>query len=342
MEAKTIHRLLGFKPPSGYKHDDENPLAGDVLIVDECSMIDIVLMNSLLKAMPNEMRVILVGDVDQLPSVGPGNVLSDIISSGVIPVIRLDTIFRQAQGSNIIRNAHSINKGILPSLDNGKGSDFFFLEEEHDEKIPQLIVELCRERLPKRFGVNPIHDIQVLCPMNRTESGASNLNMVLQSALNTSTTSLRRGGTEYRLGDKVMQIKNNYDKNIFNGDIGIIRRVDLELRTLSVDFDGRLVEYETTDLDELVLSYAVTIHKSQGSEYPVVIIPFTMEFYVMLQKNLLYTGVTRAKKLLILVGSKKAVEFAVKNSDAVRRNTGLAKKLADVFERNGGRQNYDL
>ena len=334
-ESKTIHRLLGFKPPNGYEHDADNPLDGDVLIVDECSMIDVVLMNSLLKAVSDEMKIIFVGDVDQLPSVGAGNVLSDIIESGVIPVVKLDTIFRQAQGSDIIKNAHLINHGKLPSLNNGKQSDFFFIETDPEDNasIPQTIVDLCKTRLSRHYGVNPVNDIQVLCPMNRSENGASNLNAILQAALNPNHdgSSLRRGGTEYRLGDKVMQIRNNYEKNVFNGDIGIIKSVDMDERALSVDFDNQIVEYDVSELDELVLSYAITIHKSQGSEYPIVIMPFTMQFYVMLQRNLLYTGITRAKKAIVLVGTKKAVSYAVRNSDVAKRNTGLAKRLADMF-----------
>ena len=333
MESKTIHRMLGFKPPNDYEHNGDNPLSGDVLIVDECSMIDVVLMNSLLKAVPNKMKVIFVGDVDQLPSVGAGNVLSDIISSTVIPVVKLDTIFRQAQGSDIIKNAHSINKGVFPSLNNGKQSDFFFIEQEENDKIPQAIVELCKQRLPNHYGADPIHDIQVLCPMNRSENGAANLNIILQAALNPGTASLKHGGTEYRLGDKVMQIKNNYEKNVFNGDIGIIKSVDLDARTLSVIFDNQPVEYDISELDELVLSYAITIHKSQGSEYPIVIMPFTMQFYVMLQRNLLYTGITRAKKAIVLIGSKKALGFAVRNSDVAKKNTGLAKRIYDKFQK---------
>ena len=329
-EAKTIHRMLGYKPPNGYEHDGDNPIGGDVLIIDECSMIDIVLMNSLLKAVPDEMKVIFVGDVDQLPSVGPGNVLSDIIASNAVHVVKLDTIFRQAQSSDIIKNAHLINKGKFPSLNNGKKSDFFFIEQEDNTLIPQTIVELCMTRLPKHYGINPIHDIQVLCPMSRSENGAANLNTVLQAALNPNTASLKRGGTEYRLGDKVMQIKNDYDKNVFNGDIGIIKSIDMDSRVVCVDFDGRDVEYDISELDELVLSYAITIHKSQGSEYPVVIMPFTMQFFVMLQRNLLYTGITRAKKVIILVGSKKAVGCAVRNADVIKRNTGLAKRLMEM------------
>ena len=220
---------------------------------------------------------------------------------------------------------------MFPVLDNGGKSDFFFLEIEDNEAIPQLIVDLCKKRLPAHYGVNPVNDIQVLCPMNRSENGAVNLNAVLQNALNPSTVAIRRGGTEYRLGDKVMQIKNNYSKNTFNGDIGRIVGVDLEERTISVVFDGEPMEYDVSALDELVLSYAVTIHKSQGSEYPVVVIPFTMQFFVMLQRNLLYTGITRAKKALILVGSKEAVGHAVRNSEVAKRNTGLVRRLVDIF-----------
>ena len=333
MESKTIHRLLGFKPPNGYEHDGNNPLEGDALIVDECSMIDVVLMNSLLKAVPDDMKVIFVGDVDQLPSVGPGNVLSDIISSGVIPVVKLDTIFRQAQGSDIIKNAHRINKGIFPSLSNGKQSDFFFIEQEENEKIPQIIVELCKKRLANHYGADPVHDIQVLCPMNRSENGSANLNIILQAVLNPNTASLKRGGTEYRTGDKVMQVKNNYEKNVFNGDIGLIKAIDLDTRTMTVTFEGQTVEYDVSELDELALSYAVTIHKSQGSEYPIVIMPFTMQFFVMLQRNLLYTGITRAKRAIILIGSKKAIGIAVKNTEVAKRNTGLAKRLTGMFAR---------
>jgi len=333
-EAKTIHRMLGYKPPGGYEHDGDSPISGDVLIVDECSMIDVVLMNSLLKAVPDEMKLIFVGDIDQLPSVGPGNVLSDIIASGVIHTVRLDTIFRQAQSSDIIKNAHLINKGKFPSLNNGKNSDFFFIEQEDNTLIPQAIVELCMKRLPKHYKVNPINDIQVLCPMSRSDNGAANLNTVLQAALNPNTGSLKRGGTEYRLGDKVMQIKNDYDKNVFNGDMGIIKSIDMDSRNVCVDFDSRDVEYDVSELDELVLSYAITIHKSQGSEYPIVIMPFTMQFFVMLQRNLLYTGITRAKRAIVLIGSKKAVGCAVRNEDVIKRNTGLVKKLSDQFENN--------
>ncbi|MBQ4364409.1 MAG: ATP-dependent RecD-like DNA helicase, partial [Oscillospiraceae bacterium] len=306
MESKTIHRLLEFKPPEGCQRNAENPLEGDVLIVDECSMIDIILMYSLVKAIPDSMTVILVGDVDQLPSVGAGNVLRDIISSDTIPVVRLTKIFRQAQTSRIITNAHLINKGKMPDISNPKGSDFFFIECEDEEKRSGEIVNLIRNRLPKFYGLSPT-DIQVLTPMQRGDVGAQNLNTLLQEKINPGNIGLKRGGTLYKPNDKVMQIRNNYDKEVFNGDIGVVAQVDTEERTLIVIFDGRPVGYEIDELDELVLAYAVTVHKSQGSEYPVVVMPVFTSHYVMLQQNLLYTGVTRAKKGLVLVGQKKAI-----------------------------------
>jgi exodeoxyribonuclease V alpha subunit len=327
-EAKTIHRLLEYKPPEGYKRNADNPLACDVLIVDETSMVDIILMYNLLKAVSNETVVILVGDVDQLPSVGAGNVLKDIIDSGVVKVIKLTRIFRQAQGSNIITNAHRINRGEFPKLSGGQKSDFFYIEEEEPDKVVQVIRELCTKRLPAYYRVHPVRDIQVLCPMHRGQTGAANLNAVLQEALNPGKISLRYGGCDYRLGDKVMQIKNNYEKNVFNGDIGSISRIDPEERTLTINFDGHFVNYDATELDEVVLAYATTVHKSQGSEYQVVVAPFTTQHFLMLQRNLLYTCVTRAKKIFVLVGTKKAVAMAVKNNKITKRNTRLAERLA--------------
>jgi len=327
MEAKTIHRLLEYKPPEGYKKNAENPLDCDVLIIDETSMVDIILMYNLLKAVSDNTIVILVGDVDQLPSVGAGNVLKDIIDSGVVSVVRLTRIFRQAQGSAIIRNAHRINKGEFPRLKGGRDSDFFFIEEEDPGKVVETIKELCSKRLPRYYGIDPINDIQVLCPMQKGETGAHNLNIVLQETLNPSQISIKYGGVSYRLNDKVMQIKNNYDKNVFNGDIGIIESIDTEDRTLYINFEGNLVEYDATELDEVVLAYATTIHKSQGSEYKIVVAPFTTQHYIMLQRNLLYTCVTRAKKVLVLVGTKKAIGMAVSNSKTQKRNTMLAQRL---------------
>lgn len=328
MEAKTIHRLLEYQPPEGYKRNGDHPLECDVLIIDETSMVDIILMYNLLKAVSNETVVILVGDVDQLPSVGAGNVLKDMIDSGVVDVIKLTRIFRQAQGSNIITNAHRINRGEFPKLQGGQKSDFFFIQEEEPAKVVQLIRELCTKRIPAYYQVDPILDIQVLCPMHRGETGAANLNAVLQNALNQGKVSLKYGGCDYRLGDKVMQIKNNYDKNVFNGDIGSITSIDMEERTLIINFDENPVNYDATELDEVVLAYATTVHKSQGSEYQVVVSPFTTQHFMMLQRNLLYTCVTRAKKVFVLVGTKKAVAMAVKNNKITRRNTRLAERLA--------------
>ena len=326
MEARTIHRLLEFKPPEGYQRNEENRLEGDVLIVDECSLIDVILMNALLKAIPPRMQLILVGDVDQLPSVGAGNVLRDIIDSGVFPVVRLTRIFRQARSSRIILNAHRINTGEFPDLSNGAGTDFFFVPAEEPETAAQEIVRLVKTRLPKYRQVLP-SEIQVLTPMQRGAVGAANLNTLLQEALNPSETCLRRSGYSFRLYDKVMQIRNNYDKEVFNGDVGTISALNLEERTLRVRFDDREVEYDVTELDELAQAYAVTIHKSQGSEYPIVVMPMLMTHFVMLQRNLLYTGVTRAKKLLVLVGTKKAVGYAVRNVTVTSRNTRLKERL---------------
>lgn len=326
MEAKTIHRLLEYKPPEGYQRNEDNPLDGDVLIVDECSMIDIVLMNSLLKAIPSGMRLILVGDIDQLPSVGAGNVLRDIIDSGVVPVVRLTRIFRQAQTSRIIMNAHRINEGKLPDISNGAHTDFFFMEQEEPEKAVEQITELVKTKLSRYYHTPPTQ-IQVLTPMQRGVVGAANLNLALQQALNPEGDGLRRSGLIFRIGDKVMQLRNNYDKEVFNGDIGTISSVDLQDRTLLVEFEGRSVEYDVSELDELVHAYATTIHKAQGSEYPIVVMPIMMTHFVMLQRNLLYTGITRAKKILVLIGTKKALAYAVRNVTVTNRNTLLKERL---------------
>ena len=345
LEAKTIHRLLECKPPEGYQKNEENPLEGDVLIVDECSMIDIVLMNSLLKAIPQNMRLILVGDIDQLPSVGAGNVLRDIIDSGSFPVVRLTRIFRQAQTSRIIMNAHRINEGKNPDISNGKDADFFFMENEDAEAVVPQIVDLVKTKLPNYYHVDS-KQIQVLTPMQRGVVGATNLNLALQEALNPTEQeifmrgrgavmmpkdTLRRSGFAFRADDKVMQIKNNYDKEVFNGDIGIIESVDAEERTLKVNFDNRTVEYDITELDEIVHAYATTIHKSQGSEYPIVVMPVLMNHYVMLQRNLIYTGITRAKKILVMVGTKKALSYAIRNVTVMKRNTLLKERLFDPY-----------
>lgn len=327
LEAKTIHRLLEFKPPEGYQKNEEHPLEGDVLILDECSMIDIILMNSLLKAIPLGMRLILVGDIDQLPSVGAGNVLRDMIDSGRFPVIRLTRIFRQAQESRIIMNAHRINAGQMPDISNGKNTDFFFMQKEEPEEALLLILDLVKNKLADYYRTPP-SQIQVLTPMQRGVTGAANLNIALQGALNPEGEGLLRSGVVFRRNDKVMQIKNNYDKEVFNGDIGFIRSVNLEDRTLTVSFDEREIEYDVSELDELTHAYATTIHKAQGSEYPIVVIPVLMNHFVMLQRNLIYTGITRAKKILVLVGTRKALAYAVRNVTVTRRNTMLKERLA--------------
>lgn len=326
MEAKTIHRLLEFNPMDGYKRNEENPLEGDALIVDECSMIDILLFYNLMKAIPSNMRLILVGDIDQLPSVGAGNVLRDIIDSRQIPVVRLTRIFRQAQSSRIVMNAHAINAGLFPNIKNGLDTDFFFINQEDADEMVRLIIGLVRDRLPKKYGYPP-REVQVLTPMQRGTVGAGNLNIELQNALNPTGPSLAHGGYTFRQGDKVMQIRNNYDKNVFNGDIGYITAVDQNERTLTVTFDSRPIEYDITELDEIVLAYAITIHKSQGSEFPVVVMPVTMKHFVMLQRNLIYTGITRAKKICVLVGTTKALAYAIRQNTVSKRNTMLKERL---------------
>jgi len=331
MEAKTIHRLLEFSPLEGYKRNEDEPLEGDVLIVDECSMIDIMLMYNLLKAVPETMTVIFVGDIDQLPSVGAGNVLRDIINSECFPVVRLTRIFRQAQDSRIIMNAHKINKGKMPDISNGKNADFFFIERDEPEAAAEEIIGLVKNRLPKHYRLSS-QEIQVLTPMQRGVVGAAKLNEMLQNAVNPNTLSLSRSGYNYKLQDKVMQIRNNYEKDVFNGDIGTIININTEDRELTVNFDGNPVVYDATELDELVLAYATTIHKSQGSEYPIVVMPVLMTHYVMLQRNLIYTGVTRAKKVLIIVGSKKALAMAVRNMTVQKRNTQLSDRIKRLYE----------
>lgn len=326
LEAKTIHRLLEYNPKDGYKRNEGNPLEADALIIDECSMIDILLMNYLMKAISSGMRLVMVGDIDQLPSVGAGNVLRDIINSKKIPVVRLIRIFRQAQSSRIVMSAHAINNGQFPDTSNGKDTDFFFIKTEDPNQVAESIVHLVKERLSKAYSL-PSSKIQVLTPMQRGVVGASNLNLVLQDALNPTSVCLNRGGYSYRKGDRVMQIRNNYDKGVFNGDLGYIEEVDMEERTLIASFDGSSVEYEISELDELSLAYATTIHKSQGSEYPIVVMPVLMNHYVMLQRNLIYTGITRAKKICVLIGTTKALAYAIHNMSVLKRNTKLKERL---------------
>ena len=322
MEAKTIHRTLEFDPMKfGFKRNEDNPLDCDLLVVDEASMVDVPLMQSLLRALPSTAALHVVGDIDQLPSVGPGQVLADIMNSGAVPVVRLTEVFRQAAQSKIITSAHRINEGRVPDLSTADGdADFYFVPADSPEQAVIRITELVRNRIPKRFGMDPIRDIQVLCPMNRGGVGANSLNIELQSVLNPpGELKVERFGRTFGNGDKVMQIANDYDKDIFNGDIGMITSVDLDESEMTVEFDGRSVKIGFGELDALVPAYAATIHKSQGSEYPAVVIPVMTQHYVMLQRNLIYTGVTRGKKLVVLVGQKRAVAMAVKNASARRR-----------------------
>lgn len=332
-ESRTIHRLLEYSPKEdGFARNEDNPLACGLLVVDEASMMDTLLFYHLLKAVPLGATLVLVGDVHQLPSVGPGNVLSDIITSGVVPVVELTEIFRQSAESEIICNAHLINKGEIPSLESSKErlSDFYFIHQNDAEKAAELIVDLVRNHIPRRFNLDPVDDIQVLTPMHKGAVGAGRMNASLQEALNPHGIEVRRGDRCFRLHDKVMQIRNNYDKDVFNGDMGRISFMDVRERTLSITFDERVVPYDFDELDELAPAYAISIHKSQGSEYPAVVIPVMMQHYVLLQRNLIYTGVTRGKKLVILVGETRALHTAIKNNKTRKRFTRLAQRLAPV------------
>ncbi|WP_299162286.1 ATP-dependent RecD-like DNA helicase, partial [Accumulibacter sp.] len=330
LEAKTIHRLLEINPINGqFKRNADNPLECDLLVADECSMIDVPLANQLLKAVATRTAMILVGDVDQLPSVGPGQFLTDLIDSGVVPVIRLTEVFRQAATSRIVRSAHQINRGVFPSLpEKGEASDFYLVAAEEPEVIAQTVVDLVQTRLPRKFEVDSIRDIQVLCPMNRGITGARGINQALQAVLNPpGEHSVEKFGNRFSVGDKVMQIENNYDRDVFNGDIGFVTGVDQDEEELAVAFDGRVVSYPFGELDELVLCYATTIHKSQGSEYPVVVIPISTQHYMMLKRNLIYTGITRGKRLVVLVGQKRALAMAVKGKQVERRWSKLKERL---------------
>ncbi|MGE4490506.1 MAG: ATP-dependent RecD-like DNA helicase [Kiritimatiellales bacterium] len=330
LEAKTIHRLLQFNPGTGgFRHNEENPLEGDVFIIDEASMIDQVLAHQLLQAVPQKAAVIFVGDADQLPSVGPGRVLRDVISSGAVPVVALTEIFRQAAESRIVTGAHRINQGQLPEFpDEGdRSADLYFIEAEEPEKALDVIGRMVSRSIPKRLGFNPIDDVQILTPMQKGELGARNLNRVMQALLNPRGREIERFGTVFREGDRVMQTENDYDKEVFNGDLGRIVAIDEEQRELVVRIDDRRVKYEFRELDELVHAYAVTIHKSQGSEYPCVILPMHTQHFVMLQRSLLYTAVTRAKKFAVIVGTKKAMGLAVSRADSRERVTTLKERL---------------
>jgi exodeoxyribonuclease V alpha subunit len=330
-EAKTIHRLLEVDPKSGgFKRSAQYPLECDLLVVDETSMVDVLLMQALLRAVPDNAALLIVGDIDQLPSVGPGQVLADAIASGAVPVVRLTEIFRQAAQSRIITSAHRINQGAVPDLGRPEGdSDFYFVPADDPDIAVTRIIELVKTRIPQRFGLDPIRDIQVLCPMNRGGVGARSLNIELQAALNPAgERKVERFGWTFAPGDKVMQIENDYDKEVYNGDIGYVDDVDPDAGDLIARFDGRSVTYGFGELDTLVPAYSATIHKSQGSEYPAVIIPVMTQHYTMLQRNLLYTGVTRGKRLVVLVGQRKAVAIAVRNVSGRRRWSKLKEWLA--------------
>ncbi len=331
MEAKTIHRLLQYNPGTGgFVHKADNPLECDVLIVDESSMIDIVLASQLIDAVPMHAAVIIVGDADQLPSVGPGRVLQDLIRSAMVPVGHLNEVFRQAATSRIITNAHRINQGLMPEFpDEGEAGDCYFIEVDDPGKALKLAGKMIRHSIPKKFHFSPMDDIQVLTPMQKGELGARNLNQTLQELLNPEGNSVERFGITYREGDKVMQTENDYDKDVYNGDIGRIASVDPESSELVVDYEGRRVLYDFRELDELTLSYAITIHKSQGSEYPCILIPLHTQHYVLLQRSLFYTAITRARKLVVVIGTKKAINLAVTRSESRERITTLAERLKE-------------
>lgn len=326
LEARTIHRLLEADPRNGgFKRDETNPLGCDLLVVDETSMVDVPLMRALTRALPDSAALLLVGDVDQLPSVGPGQVLADIIISGSVPVVRLTEVFRQAAESQIIVNAHRINRGLMPELNPQEGSDFFFVDAADPEEGVGKLLAVVQRRIPARFGFDPVRDVQVLCPMNRGGLGARSLNIELQKALNPpGEIRVERFGWTFGIGDKVMQTANDYEREVYNGDLGMVSGIDLEEGELVATFEGRDVTYGFGELDELVLAYATTIHKSQGSEYPVVVIPLVTQHYTMLARNLLYTGITRGKRLVVLVGQRRALAIAVKNGNARRRWSKLA------------------
>lgn len=325
-EAKTIHRLLKFSPSEmTFEKNFDNPLEIEALIVDEISMVDTVLMNSLLRAVPISASVVLVGDVDQLPSVGAGNVLKDVIESGIVEVVELNEIFRQAQTSRIITNAHAINRGEIPYVQNDRDADFFFLEASEPDQVVETICGLCAARLPRTYHLDSIEDIQVLVPMYRGETGANNLNQVLQDKLNAKGQEMTRGGIRFRVDDKVMQVRNNYDRDVFNGDIGRVHGIEDDI--LRVRFQDRVLEYEFSELDELVLAYAMSVHKSQGAEFRAVVMPLTTQHYMMLQRNLLYTAITRARELVVLVGTKQAMGMAVRNNRVAERHTTLSQRI---------------
>ncbi len=331
IEARTIHRLLEYSPKEdGFARNENHPLACGLLVVDEASMLDTMLLYHLLKAVPLGATLVFVGDVNQLPSVGPGNVLKDIIASGMVGVVRLTEVFRQAAASEIIVNAHRINQGEMPALESpSQGlSDFYFIRQDDPDKVADMVVELVRDHIPRRFRLDPVDDIQVLTPMHKGSAGVAALNQRLQAALNPQEQKLQRGDRQFRLGDKVMQVRNNYDKDVFNGDIGRVCYVNAEERELTVRYEDRNVLYSAEELDEIIPAYAISVHKSQGSEYPAVVLPVLTQHYMLLQRNLVYTGITRGKKLVVLIGSVRALHMAVKNNKMHKRYTWLHKRLA--------------
>ena len=335
-EARTIHRLLESSPKrGGFTRGAENPIPCDACIVDETSMIDVSLFHALLDAVPLHAALVLVGDADQLPSVGPGSVLADLLSSAVVPVVRLTEIFRQAEASAIVVNAHRINAGLMPESAGPGTGDFFFIERSEPADILQTLRELVTARIPRRFGLDPRQDVQVLTPMRKGELGVGNLNRELQSLLNPTGPALQRGAAAFRAGDRVMQVRNNYDLGVFNGDIGRVVGVQEAERALVVGYDERNVRYEAHDMDELVHAYACSIHKSQGNEFPAVVVVLHTQHFVLLRRNLLYTAVTRGRKLAVVVGSRKALALAVKNAGAEKRSTGLARRLREAFASGG-------
>lgn len=331
LEARTLHRLLEFAPGEGrmFKRDDENPIDADLVVVDEVSMVDLLMMNHLTRALDPASHLLLVGDVDQLPSVGAGNVLRDLIDSGVVPTVALNQIFRQGERSHIVLNAHRINQGEMPVLDRAS-DDFFLFPAEGADDAADWVVDVVATRIPRRFGLDPLRDVQVLSPMHRGAAGVAALNERLQAALNppdAGKPEVRFAGRVFRLGDKLMQIRNNYDKDVFNGDVGRLVAVDAEEQTVEIAFEDVPVTYEFAELDEVVHAFACSTHKSQGSEYPAVVMVLLPAHYMMLQRNLLYTGITRARRLCVLVGSRRAIAMAVRNDTVARRYSGLAARL---------------
>jgi len=335
MDAFTIHRLLEVQPHRRFGRDASRPLEGDLLVVDEMSMVDVPLMNALLRAHPRNASLLLVGDVDQLPSVGPGSVLSDLIESGIVPVARLTEVFRQAAHSRIVTTAHAINRGEVPLPDKPDESDFYFIERDTPESILTTLQELIQSRIPKKFGFDPRRDIQVLTPMNRGSLGVRELNLLLQTVLNPpleGAPSVEKFGWKFRAGDKVIQTQNNYDKEVFNGDIGVLQSIDPIAKEVRISFEGREVLYDFGELDEIALAYAITIHKSQGSEFPVVIIPLATQQYLLLQRNLIYTAITRGRRLVVLVGQRRALQMAVRNNRTAQRHGGLLARLQSIHD----------